>query len=318
MRQGLQEYYELFRRIAWYDRDPVQKMGNGRLATKLVGNCYLEDKGAALLNRLAPAWLDEWAEDGKQRPFFMFINYLEPHLPYNPPEPYRFRFVHGGVREKLEFLLEPNWWLRDKTFELLQKSDQLEPDDFAQLGELYDGGLAYQDRRLEALVSDLEARGLEDETILIVTSDHGENLGEHDGLVAHNFSVHQSVLHVPLLIRFPRAIPAGERYQGLVSTASLYSTVLELVGVSWDNGVDAIEPPLPLGGEERGRRVGVSEEELRVDERGRIGGDLAAAAGGRVGGRIRQPGGAAAAHPGVVVADQHKVVRLDGQVQVVP
>jgi arylsulfatase A-like enzyme len=98
---------------------------------------------------------------------------------------------------------------------------------------------------LRDLVGELRTRGLLDDTLLVVVSDHGENLGEHGGLLNHVLSFHQTLLHVPLLVRRPGRFAAGLRYQPPVSTLSVFATVLDETGAKVPANQQPALGPLP-------------------------------------------------------------------------
>jgi arylsulfatase A-like enzyme len=135
------------------------------------------------------------ARIGDRHPYFAMMNMLDGHDPYVSPPQFRRRFNDGE---------------RD--------IDQ------------YDGAIAYMDSVAGNLFDELRARGELDNTIVIVTSDHGELFNEH-GLNRHGNSVYQNVVHVPLLIRYPARIPAGQRRADPVSLRNIAATILELAGV---------------------------------------------------------------------------------------
>src|SRR5262249_43997675 len=101
-------------------------------------------------------------------------------------------------------------------------------EDFDRLGRLYDGEVSYTDHCIGEVIDGLRASKLLDETMLIVTSDHGENLGDH-GLMSHMFSVHDSILRVPLIVRY-----AGGEHRGtesaLVQTVDIFPTIVSVLG----------------------------------------------------------------------------------------
>jgi arylsulfatase A-like enzyme len=103
-------------------------------------------------------------------------------------------------------------------------------EDFAILGGLYDGEVSYVDRRVGQLVDLLRDATLLDDTLLIVTSDHGENLGDH-GLMSHAYCLYETLLRVPLILRWPEALAAGTRVTQQVQTVDIFPTVLEAAGV---------------------------------------------------------------------------------------
>jgi arylsulfatase A-like enzyme len=114
------------------------------------------------------------------------------------------------------------------------------------LDEAYDGSVHAQDRATGAILDLLRERGILDRALVVVAGDHGENLGE-DGDLEHAFSVADTLLRVPLLMRWPGRIPAGSVEDALVRLQDLYPTILAAAGVAIPagNGVDA-EPLLPL------------------------------------------------------------------------
>jgi arylsulfatase A-like enzyme len=202
------------------------------------------DTGAALTNEKVLRFLD-WrrgSSEARARPLFMFINYFEPHLPYHPPEPERSRFLTSGVDparvERLSRLGHP-----DEMRFIMGRSD-LTGDDLRILNDLYDGEIAYADRRLGEIVARFRDDGLLDDTILAVTADHGENIGDH-GLMDHKMSVHDTLLHVPLVLRYPRRVVAGQSIDRPVQMHDLFPTLLALAGVAIpaDAVVEAVSLP---------------------------------------------------------------------------
>ena len=96
--------------------------------------------------------------------------------------------------------------------------------------DAYEACLAGLDFDVCRLLADLEGRGLMENTLLVVTSDHGEQFDDH-GLMGHMNSLYMELLHVPLMIVFPRRVPSGQRVSGNVSLADLPATVMDLLEV---------------------------------------------------------------------------------------
>jgi arylsulfatase A-like enzyme len=210
------------------------------------------DTGAGLNNQRIERFLRWYAgnPDARRQPFFLFANYFEAHLPYHPPEPERGRMLRPGADparvERLSHLGHP-----DEMRFILGRSD-LTPDDLALLGDLYDGEVAYVDRRLGEVFDWLRETRLLDDTVVVVAADHGENLGEH-GMLDHKMSVNATLLRVPLVVRYPRAVPAGVRVDTPVQLHDLFPTLVALAGASVPGG-DAVEAtPLPRIAGGRGR-----------------------------------------------------------------
>ena len=96
---------------------------------------------------------------------------------------------------------------------------------------LYDGGVAYTDALLRRVVDALRESGTLDRTILVVLADHGELLGERGGFFGHGPSIYQSLVHVPLLVRYPPRVAPGTRVAAPVSTLGVFATILDLADV---------------------------------------------------------------------------------------
>jgi len=161
------------------------------------------------------------------KPFFAFVNLLEAHLPYDPPPNIRQApFPTSGPDEQVT----GQWGMEYQAG--LHPFDEV---DWDRVRNLYWGDVAMVDHLLMGITSALGEFGLEDDTILIVCSDHGENLGDHQ-LIDHQFSIHETLLAVPLLIRAPGYMAAGRR-EDPVLLSDLFATVKELAGV------EAVLPP---------------------------------------------------------------------------
>lgn len=130
-----------------------------------------------------------WLSEHAENPFFLWVHYFDPHQPFEPPPPY----------------------------------DQLYADD------LYNGEIAYSDEILGSLISHLEKLRQLDRTLIIMASDHGEGLGEHNE-ITHAVLAYNSTLHVPLIIRPPSKEPVGKVIRQRVGTVDILPTVLDLLG----------------------------------------------------------------------------------------
>lgn len=152
----------------------------------------------AEVNRHAFSWLDQ----NHSRPFFLYLHYIDPHEPYSPPEAYEKQFAqdHGLV-------LHNN---RKRKVGM----------------DLYDGEIRYTDDNLKILADRLKALKAWDNTIIIITSDHGEEFFEH-GALGHGFSLYQEVVHVPLIMHGP-GIKKGHVVKEPVGIVDLAATVLDV------------------------------------------------------------------------------------------
>lgn len=196
------------------------------------------DMGAARTNEEIFAWLDGLSD--KSRPFFVFINYFEPHLPYRPTQPHDDDFltekIDQGTIRRLRSFYSP----REYGYILGVPWMEVSAREIEILTALYDGEIAYVDSMIGQLVKGLETRELLDNTLLVITSDHGEHLGEHH-MLEHKLSVYDPLLRVPLILRNPGRIPAGVRITTQVQAHDVFGTILDTTGVRKD-----FLPRLPL------------------------------------------------------------------------
>ena len=178
---------------------------------KLVDNYQLLDRKYA--GELNPRVL-RWVAQHRERPHFLFLNYFDAHAPYWPPWPYDTLFA--APQERRNPTLEWGWtWT---------------PDQVALERDAYDRSLTYLDDSLRRLFAGLEAQGFLANTIVIVTSDHGEHFGEH-GFMRHSRTLYQPLLHVPLLVQAPGRVPEGMRIGTPVSLRDLPATIMDLAAI---------------------------------------------------------------------------------------
>ena len=183
---------------------------------------------ADVFRQVMPPWLDRH----KDRRFFAYLHFREPHFPYDPEPPFDTRFGPDGpipksARRDMDFFRDVN-----------QGRLPFSEDEREHLVRLYDGNLAYVDQELGALRRALEAAGLWDKTVVIVAADHGEGLGEH-GWIGHNVEVYEPSARIPLVVRFPKGVgPRGMRVKGLVDLLDVAPTVADVFGVRDKGGAD--------------------------------------------------------------------------------
>jgi arylsulfatase A-like enzyme len=200
------------------------------------------EMGAGVVVDQVARWL-EWRDghaDAKAQPFFLFVNLFEPHLPYNPPEPERSAHLPAGADPERVGRLRR--FKHPEEVRAILRLVTLDAKDREILGALYDGEIAYTDRRIGDLVDLLAKRGILDDTVVVVTSDHGEMLGEHD-LYDHKLNVFEPLLRIPLVVRFPKRVKAGQRIETPVMLQDLYPTLLSLAGVEPGPSVEARRLP---------------------------------------------------------------------------
>jgi arylsulfatase A-like enzyme len=176
--------------------------------------------------------LPPWLAANRDRRFFAYLHFREPHFPYDPEPPFDTMFGPDGpipkaARRDFAFFTDVNQGRRP--FGEAEREH---------LVRLFDGSLAFADREVGALRGALEAEGLWDKTVVIVTADHGEELFER-GWIGHNVHLYEPSVRVPLIVRFPKgAGPAGKRVAALTDLLDVAPTIADVFGVRGRGGSD--------------------------------------------------------------------------------
>lgn len=177
--------------------------------------------------------LVEWLETrGDDRPFFAFINYMEAHTPRIPSPEARSRIMDASLSEHSLGVDQTV----DANVAWMAGAHDYSPRDFEALRAVYDATLVDWDDAVGDLLDELERRGDLDDTIVVITADHGEALGEHERM-GHQFNVHSPVARVPLVVVAPGQLTPGRSEQA-VSTTSIFGRILELVGLELPPNVE--------------------------------------------------------------------------------
>ncbi len=225
-----EDYYE--QNIIISPGEALRCTALGRWLIRLAGTAYNvrpetanTPKDAERVNHDFLGWLKE---DRGQRPFFAFLNYIDAHDPYVTPPGFD---RHFGLKPEspADMELIRTWHHGRKTKEITTREATL-------ISDAYDDCLAALDEQLGRLFAALEQNGVLDDTLVIVTADHGEEFGEH-GLYGHGKSVYRPETHVPLLVFGPSAtrVPQGRFIAEPVSLRDVAATVVERVGLADDS-----------------------------------------------------------------------------------
>jgi arylsulfatase A-like enzyme len=184
----------------------------------------LNRKTATTVSRDFLDWLDDTKSTTGSQPFFAFLNFMDAHVPYDPRAPIGTPFVKGERWKKYHNDRNGASWSEKQ----LLKGAALDAEISA-----YNGAIAYIDHEIGVMLEELERRGQLSNTIVIVTSDHGEEFGEH-GLLTHAVSLYWPSIHVPLIIAGPGGIPHGKRVSRAVTLRDLAATIADLVRLQGD------------------------------------------------------------------------------------
>lgn len=152
-----------------------------------------------------------WLQRHAKHPFFLWVHYFDPHEPYELHQEYAdLPHVPNSLQAKILPASAP-------------------PPEMAKRIQAYDSEIAFDDHDIGKTFRLLDQLGLRDKTLIVLAADHGESLGE-DGYVGHGDHIYQQIVHVPLILSLPKAIPAGHSVQGEVSLLDVMPTILDYLG----------------------------------------------------------------------------------------
>ncbi len=207
---------EAFGLTKGFDRvDFVQSEGNS--LTRIAG----QTTTAAL----------QWLRTLCGRPFLLVVHYFDPHLVYEPPAEFRRSLALAPDREGNE----PVFGTIPEIVAYRRGQIELGDETIRRLEALYNGEVAYTDRELGRLLDGLKEMKLDSSTIIVVTSDHGEEFLDHGGF-EHGHTLYDELIHVPLIIRWPGHIPANVVARSEIRHVDVAPTVCSLTGVPADAG----------------------------------------------------------------------------------
>ncbi|HDD33826.1 MAG TPA: sulfatase [Thermofilaceae archaeon] len=169
-----------------------------------------------------------------EKPLFLFVHYWDPHAPYLPPKGFWEEFYREGGTKLTPLLRRTRWgrymlkgWLK----EVIAKGR----DEKEYVDALYDGEIKYCDWCISKLLEELKVLDLYEDTVIVITADHGEGLGENNVYYDHH-GLYDWDVRVPLIIHYPQLMGGGKRVRELVTHEDILPTVLDLAGVKYPEG----------------------------------------------------------------------------------
>jgi len=179
------------------------------------------------LNEVTIPELDRLARSKK--PFFLFLRHMDPHAPYLPPAPFERMFYSGNEFDPKNKSMKPVFSFKPFCDFF---ADWMPPGvtDYQYIEAQYDGAVAYMDASIQHLLTRIDELGLAEDTLVVLNSDHGETLYEHECWFDHH-GTYENTLHVPLVLRLPGKLPEGKRVSGMCLHQDLMPTILELMGI---------------------------------------------------------------------------------------
>jgi arylsulfatase A-like enzyme len=207
-----------------------------------------------------------WLQAHRDEPFFFFIHYWDPHVPYMPPEKYQHLFYQGDACDPDNHSLDGFWpsplgrfardtWLGNEKGIIT---------DAEYITALYDQEIRHVDDGIGQLVGTLDDLGIADRTLVVIVGDHGESMTEH-GIFFEHHGLYEPTLHIPLVMRWPARLPAGTRLPHLLQNHDLAPTLLEAAGLSVPRSMNGRSFwKLATGEEQSGGREEIISEECTL------------------------------------------------------
>jgi len=171
------------------------------------------------INEAVFRWLDLYHH---KEPFFLYVHTVDPHLPYDPEEPFRSRYVSHPR--------DPSFGKPETIAALARDKSKVTPEIIRDLVDLYDAEIAANDAAFGRFLDELKKKGLYDSSIIVFLSDHGEEFFDHKGW-SHGHTLHSEVLNIPLVIHVP-GIEGGATNNHLVDHVGLFATLLDFAGIT--------------------------------------------------------------------------------------
>lgn len=206
-----------FRSYDFYPKRSAGRSWGTRLVRRLIDGFYRREATTTQLTTRSLRWIDRHAE----KDFFFWLHYFDPHTPFEPPA----EFYPDHVPR--EFMVAT-----DRFHRLLPEKRVLDDQQKQWLKDLYLGEVRYVDAQLSRLIETLKERGLYDESLIVLTSDHGEEFWEHGGF-GHAYALHHEIIHVPFMVKLPHSERTG-RVEEFVTIESITPTLVDLLGVDDD------------------------------------------------------------------------------------
>ncbi len=200
--QGFETYWEVHKEASYLERNLLKAREDDATTIRVL----------------------EWLEENAGSRFFLWVHWFHPHRPYDPP-PRLFAEFAGGyegtANSDPEFIMQ-----------VWHEEIALEPEDVEHLKGRYDGEVALSDIQVGRLLEALSTLGLMENTIVIVTADHGELLHEHEFYFGHDIALYDECIMIPLIIHVPGLTPPAMRIGELVQSLDIMPTVLDLLGIA--------------------------------------------------------------------------------------
>lgn len=213
----------------------------------------------------------KWVEENHKEPFFLYVQTIDPHVPWNVPDEYTELYYEGDYKG----IIGPTMGGGEQ--KELSGNPKMTDDDYAWVDALYNGEVTYHDEKMGGLVEKMKELGVLDDTLFIISNDHGEELNDH-GEMGHRHTLYDELIRSPLLMRYPDRLPAGKQYDEIVELVDIAPTIVDLMGFPPSEVHEGISlVPLIEGNDLQRPRYAIAEYEynsrygpldIEEDERG--------------------------------------------------
>ena len=163
----------------------------------------------------------KWLQTHHDKPFFLYLHYMSPHHPYDPPPPYD-KFVPDRS-------IKPVTYYPKKSYFFFEHGDPLPPAQRDDMIARYDGDILFADHAFGNLLAELKRLDVLDKSVVVLIADHGEEFYDHQNW-GHGQSIYNELINVPLIIRYPAALPQGTKVATTTMSVDVVPTLLDLVG----------------------------------------------------------------------------------------
>lgn len=167
----------------------------------------------------------KWVEDNGDKPFFLYIQTIDPHTTYAVPREYWGRYYKKNYSGQIG----PKF-TRDDQKKVNDKAIKLSSDDVAWIQALYHGEISYQDEHVGGFLDKLKELGRLEDTIVVVTNDHGEEIYDH-GSFGHGWTLYEEMIRAPLMIHYPALFPKATKIDDITEHVDLAPTLIEAMGL---------------------------------------------------------------------------------------
>jgi arylsulfatase A-like enzyme len=224
--RGFDTYDDKFENKEFYRLMRVKPKLTIARAIEIVGikpDKHYERKANKTTSR-AIGWLDELRDN---IPFFLWVHYYDPHCYYNPPSPWDTLYFENtkNIDEIEDVLAKARTYFPKQTIQTELSDKELQVVD-----ALYRGEVSFMDFHFGKLVSHLERKGFLDNTLIVLTADHGETIGEHNTL-GHSMWLYRPIIHIPLLIYHPGSVPSIIVEKETVQSIDIMPTILDILNI---------------------------------------------------------------------------------------